>query len=76
MTRAERRVLALLADGEWHPMSEIRSSHAVIERLWRGGQIQGAMDGVGAWPEHRLWRLRHATPPEAPGRPAPEAAGD
>jgi hypothetical protein len=75
MTRAERRVLALLADGEWHDETEIRSTRAMLDRLHWAGSIEGAMLGVGAWPEHRLWRLRPATPPEAPARPAPEAAG-
>ena len=74
MTRAERRVLATLADGEWHDETEIRSTRAMLERLWLSGTIQGAMHGVGAYPEHRLWRLRPATL-EAPDRPAPEAAG-
>ena len=71
VTRAERRVLALLADGEWHDETEIRSTRAMLERLWLSGTIQGAMHGVGAYPEHRLWRLgrdpsfppRDATPP-------------
>ena len=83
MTRAERRVLATLADGEWHDETEIRSTRAMLERLWLSGTIQGAMHGVGAYPEHRLWRLgrdpsfppQDATPPEAPDHPAPEAAG-
>jgi hypothetical protein len=83
MTRAERRVLATLANGEWHDETEVRSSRALLERLWLAGMIQGAMYGVGAYPEHRLWRLgrdpsfppRDATPPEAPDRQAPEAAG-
>jgi hypothetical protein len=83
VTRAERRVLATLADGEWHDETEIRSTRAMLERLWLSGTIQGAMYGVGAYPEHRLWRLgrdpsfppRDATPPEAPARQAPEAVG-
>ena len=83
MTAAQRRVLATLADGEWHDETEIRTSRAMLERLWLSGTIQGAMHGVGAYPEHRLWRLgrdpsfppRDATPAEAPDRPAPEAAG-
>jgi hypothetical protein len=62
MTRAERRVLATLADGEWHDETEIRSTRAMLDKLHWDNLIEGAMHGVGAYPEHRLWRLKDATP--------------
>jgi hypothetical protein len=65
VTAAESRVLALLADGEWHDETEIRTSRAMLERLWLAGAIQGAMDGLGAYPEHRLWRLGRLKRPTA-----------
>jgi hypothetical protein len=56
MTKSEKRVLAMLNDGDWHPESEIRSSRALLERLWLASMIEGGMYGVGSYPEHRLWR--------------------
>jgi len=78
MTRAEQRVLDLLADGDWHAEDEIRSSRATLERLWLSGAINGAMHGVGAYPEHRLWRLGQdpyllpTDPPAGQARQAPD----
>jgi len=82
MTRAESRIMAVLADAEWHPESEIRSSRVTLERLWLNGKIEGAMLGVGAYPEQRLWRLGRDPmfPPATEGvgmttTPEPEPAG-
>ena len=76
MTRSEARVIAILADGEWHDETEIRTTRAILERLWLSGTIQGAMHGVGAYPEHRLWRLGRdpgfpPLDPSDPNAPAP-----
>jgi hypothetical protein len=55
MTRAERRILAALADGEWHAERELRSSFAFLQSLCLRGILDGAM-APGMY--ERLWRLK------------------
>ena len=57
MTRSERRVLALLADGHWHRESELRTTWHMLHRLWMRGLVDGAALTVGHTPRDRLWRL-------------------
>jgi len=54
---AERRMLALLADGHWHRESELRTTWGLLHRLWMRGIVDGSALAFGATPQDRLWRL-------------------
>lgn len=57
MTRSERRVLAALADGYWHPETELRTTFAFLQGMYFRGMIDGAMLTFGGTPEDRIWRV-------------------
>lgn len=57
MTKAERRILRLLADGTWHFEPELRSSFGFLQGMYLRGLIDGAMLTDGGTASGRLWRL-------------------
>ena len=74
MTRAERRILLLLADGEWHSESELRSSFLFLQRLClRGAARRGHDDHRGYIRRSDMATSRHRG---RSGRAAPLARRD
>lgn len=59
-TRAEQRILDVLADRRWHPEPELRSAWWFLQRMYLHGLIDGAMLTTGGTPADRLWRLTDA----------------
>jgi hypothetical protein len=57
MSKAERRVLARLADGGWHRESELRTTFRLLQWLYHRGLVDGAMLTTGGTAADRLWRL-------------------
>ena len=57
-TQAERRILRLLVDREWHTETELRASFALLQRMYLRGLLYGAMRTTGGTPDDRLWRAR------------------
>ena len=57
-TKAERRVLAALADGAWHSEAELRASFRLLQGLWQRGLVEGIMQTPGATRGDRLWRAK------------------
>ena len=58
VTRAERRVLAAMADGAWHSEAELRASFRLLQGLWLRGLVEGIMQTTGATRGDRLWRAK------------------
>ena len=57
LTKAERRILVLLADRDWHPESHLRTTWGLLARLYMLGLVDGAMTKAGATPADRMWKL-------------------
>jgi hypothetical protein len=57
MSKAEARVMALLADGGWHRESELRTTFRLLQWLYQRGLVDGAMLTSGGTTDDRLWRL-------------------
>jgi hypothetical protein len=57
MSRAEQRILAALANGEWHREDALGTTFDLLQTMYLRGQIEGAMLGFGSVPSDRVWRL-------------------
>jgi hypothetical protein len=57
MSKAEARVMVLLADGGWHRESELRTTFRLLQWLYHRGLVDGAMLTSGGTADDRLWRL-------------------
>ena len=58
MTKAERRVMAALADGAWHTESELRTTFGLLQGLYLRKLVEGMTTKAGATPGDRFWRAR------------------
>jgi hypothetical protein len=57
MTRAERRILIILADGEWHREDTLRTTWNFLHGMYLRGLVDGAMLTSGGTPSDRIWRI-------------------
>ena len=57
MTKAQRRVLGLLADGRWHSEDTLATAFWFLQQMEILGLVTGAMKTFGGTKQDRLWRM-------------------